>query len=66
MEMTLHFAVSKQMEMKWTFSRNQKTLHLFALWLLFSCSAFFILTRENIETETVRAIVLLGLNVGQS
>lgn len=50
---------------KMDISRNQKTLHLFAWWLLFSCSAFFILTRENTETETLGAIVFLGLNVGQ-
>ncbi len=55
----------KQMEMKWTFSENQKALHLFAWWLLLSCSAFFILTRANIETETLWVIVLLGLNVSQ-
>lgn len=51
---------SKQMEMKWTFSRNQKTLHLFAWWLLFSCSAFFIPRRENIETEILRGNCAFG------
>ncbi len=56
---------SRQMEMKRTISENQKALHLFSWWLLLSCSAFFIQTRANIETETLGVIVLLGLNVGQ-